>query len=31
VFQAGAMHQAGSDYFKKMITRWLPNKSKKVV
>lgn len=28
VFQAGAMHQAGADYFNKIIGRWLPGKAK---
>lgn len=29
VFQAGAMHQAGSDYFKNMASKLLPKKQKK--
>ncbi|MBL1431604.1 MAG: ABC transporter permease [Robiginitomaculum sp.] len=29
VFQAGAMHQAGSDYFKNMFSKLLPKKKKK--
>ncbi|VAV86859.1 hypothetical protein MNBD_ALPHA06-901 [hydrothermal vent metagenome] len=28
VFRAGAMQQAGADYFKKMLSKWLPSKNK---